>query len=125
VIIAFDPGRNVGVAYVSEDGRLLERAILDLGALKALDLPPDAVLVVGSGTGSRAIQDVLVKLKRAYTVVDEEGSTLEARALYFRDHPPMGLQRLLPEGLRAPDVPIDDYAAYAIALRYLRGRQAS
>ncbi len=122
MIIAFDPGRNIGVAHVGEDGRLLRREILDLGALKRLEYPPDAVLVVGDGTGSGAVQDVLAKLELDVVVVDEEGTTLEARGLYLRDHPPRGLGRLLPRGLWSPPRPIDDYAAYAIALRYLKGR---
>lgn len=120
MIIAFDPGRNIGVAHVGEDGRLLRREILDLGALKKLEFPPDATLVVGDGTGSKAIQDALFKLDLEVVVVDEEGTTLEARGLYFRDYPPQGLGRLLPRGLWSPPRPIDDYAAYAIALRYLR-----
>ncbi|CAN5827547.1 hypothetical protein BH24DEI2_BH24DEI2_10200 [soil metagenome] len=120
MIIAFDPGRNIGVAHVGEDGRLLRCEILDFGALKKLAYPPDATLVVGDGTGSRAIQDVLVKLELEVVVVDEEGTTLEARGLYLRDYPPRGLNRLLPKGLWSPPRPIDDYAAYAIALRYLR-----
>lgn len=124
VIVAFDPGRNIGVAYVASDGRLLGRAIVDLGALKALELLPDATLVVGDGTGSRAVQDVLHKLDRSFVVQDEEGSTLEARALYFRDHPVRGWARLLPPGLRSPPAALDDYAAYAIALRFLGGRGA-
>ena len=122
MIIAFDPGRNIGVAHVGEDGRLLRCEILDLGALKKLEFPPDATLVVGDGTGSKAVQDVLAKLELEVVVVNEEGTTLEARGLYFRDYPPRGLGRLLPKGLWSPPRPIDDYAAYAIALRYLRGR---
>lgn len=119
-IVAFDPGRNIGVAYVDGHGRLLGRAIVDLGAVKSLELPPDAVVLIGGGTGSRALQEVFSRLGRAYQVVDEIGSSLEARALYFRDHPPKGLGKALPKGMRSPPVPIDDYAAYAIALRYLK-----
>ncbi len=119
VIIAFDPGRNIGVAYVAPDGRLLKRLILDLGAIKTLEPPPEAVLIVGGGTGSRAVQDVLDKLGRSYQIIDEEGTTLEGRELYWRDHPPKGLALFLPKGMRTPPGPIDDYAAYAIALRYL------
>lgn len=119
MIIAFDPGRNIGVAYVSEAGELLQRAIVDLGAVKSLELPAEATLVIGNGTGSRALQDVFERLGRAYALVPERDTSLEGRELYFRHHPPKGLTRLWPKGLRAPPVPVDDYAAYAIALRYL------
>lgn len=119
MILALDPGRNIGVAYVDRQGRLQQRAIIDLGALKTLDFS-GVTVVIGSGTGSRAIQDVLVKLGVSFVVLDETATTLEARELYFRDHPPRGLWRLVPRGLRAPPCNIDDYAAYAIALRYLQ-----
>ena len=119
-IIAFDPGRNVGVAFVSAGGDLLSHEIIDLGAVKRLSLSPAATLVIGDGTGSRAIQDVLDKLGLSYEVVDERGTTLEARAYYLKQRPPRGLGRFLPLGLRSPPGPIDDYAAYMIALRYLK-----
>lgn len=123
MIIAFDPGRNIGVAYVSEVGELLQRAIVDLGAVKSLELPESAVLLIGNGTGSRALQDVFERLGRPYQLVPERDTSLEGRELYFRHHPPKGLTRFWPKGLRTPPVPIDDYAAYAIALRYLEALQ--
>jgi RNase H-fold protein (predicted Holliday junction resolvase) len=122
-ILALDPGRNIGVAYVDRWGRLRHAAIIDLGAVKTLDFS-EVMVVVGNGTGSRAIQDVLQKLGVAFAVVDEEGTTLEGRTLYFRDHPPKGLMRYLPKGLWSPPRNIDDYAAYAIALRYLHSLAA-
>ena len=120
MIIALDPGRNVGVAYVALDGSLLQHEIIDLGAVKKLEYPPHAQIIIGDGTGSRAIQDVLTKLELEFEVVDEKGTTLEARNLYFRENPPTGVSRFLPKGLWSPERPIDDYAAYAIALRYLK-----
>lgn len=118
-VVALDPGRNLGVAYVRRDGGLEHALITDLGALGALELPPGAALVVGDGTGSAAVQEALRRRDAAFEVVDERHTTLAARRLYFRDHPPRGLARLLPEGLRSPPRPVDDYAAYAIALRWL------
>jgi len=55
-------------------------------------------------------------------VVGEKSTTLEARNLYFRDHPASWWQRLVPVGMRSPPRHIDDYAAYAIALRWLAAR---
>ena len=124
MILAFDPGRNVGVAYVALDGSLIKHEIIDLGAVKKLEYPPRAHIIIGDGTGSRAIQDVLVKLKLDFEVVDEKGTTLEARNLYFQSHLPTGVSRFLPKGLWSPERPIDDYAAYAIALRYLKKTRA-
>jgi len=55
--------------------------------------------------------------------VDEEGSSLEARAHYFAANPVSGLWKLLPRSIqinmRPVNEPLDNYAAYVIALRYL------
>ena len=122
VIVAFDPGRNVGVAYVGEDGALRRRAIVTLEEVDRLDVPDDAVVVVGDGTGSAALCARLESRGLVVRTVAEEGTSLEARELYYREHPATGWSRLLPVGMRSPPVAIDDYAAYAIALRWLARR---
>lgn len=119
MLIAFDPGRNIGVAFVSAEGKLLDAKVIDMTQLETLELPP-ASLLIGDGTGSKIVQAVLQKRGYTFELVDETGTTLEARALYFKDHPPRGLFRLLPAGMRPPPALLDHYAAYAIALRYLR-----
>jgi hypothetical protein len=119
MIIGLDPGRNLGVAFVAEDGRL-ERGEIILGEeLSSYPLPEGAQIVVGGGTGSSQVQEVLHKRSLSFFVVDEKDTSLVARELYFKDHPPPLWLRLLPRGLWSPPRPIDDYAAYAIALRYL------
>lgn len=124
MIVAFDPGRNIGVAFVTESGQLQRRAIIDVGSLPALTTPQGATILVGDGTGSRELVSELSAMGLRPEVVGERATTLEARALYFRDHPPQGWQRLLPIGMRSPPGPLDDYAAYAIALRWLGTRGA-
>jgi len=119
VVVAFDPGRNLGAAWVGYDGRVERQAILAPEDLDRLVLPPKAVVLVGDGTGRQSVVEGLRRRGYAPVLVDESGTTLEARALYFRDHPPRGLMRLLPPGMRAPPRSIDDYAAVAIALRWL------
>jgi RNase H-fold protein (predicted Holliday junction resolvase) len=121
VVVGIDPGRNVGVAFVHQDGRLERALIITLDQLTALNIPLDTTLVVGGGTGSKPVQALLRRRRLAFVVLDERGTSLEARSLYFRDHPPKGLRRLIPQGLWWPPRPLDDYAAYAIALRYLKG----
>lgn len=121
-VVAVDPGHNVGVAWVDGVGRALRLAILTRADLEVLLLPPHTPIVLGDGTGSRALAAILRARGFDPELVDETGTTLEARVLYFRDHPPRGVLRLLPPGLRSAPRPIDDYAAYAIALRWQRGR---
>ena len=122
MIVAFDPGRNVGVAFVDESGALISSTVLGFAEAMGLELPPGAVIVVGNGTGGRELAEALIAGGLTPVMVEEEGTSLEARALYFRDHPPGPLGRLLPRGMRAPGRLVDDYAAYAIALRYLADR---
>ena len=117
-IVALDPGRNIGVAFVSRDGLLGFHDVMNLAQLQKLEFPKATVLV-GDGTGSDAVKNLLTKREIPFEVVDEWGSSLTARNLYFRDRPPKGLRRFLPQGMRIPPGLIDDYAAYALALAYL------
>lgn len=124
LVVAFDPGGNLGAAWVGFDGRVERQAILTVADLERLVLPPGAVVLVGDGTGKRMVVERLRRRGVAPILVDETGSTLQARELYFRDHPARGIMRLLPPGMRAPPRPIDDYAAVAIALRWLAAEGA-
>ena len=53
----------------------------------------------------------------SHKVVEEYGTTLEAREIYWRLHAPRGLMKLVPTSLRTPPRNVDDLAAYAILLR--------
>lgn len=119
MLIAFDPGRNVGVAYVSGAGELLSGMVIGLGDVARLEFPTGATVLVGSGTARRELLEELRGVGLKPELVDERSTTLEARALYFRDNPPKGVSKLIPKGMRYPPRDIDDYAAYAIALRWL------
>lgn len=123
MLIAIDPGQRVGVAWVAFDGRLLRAEVVDVDALTNYAFPEAARVVVGDSTGSRTVQARLRGRMVPFEVVDEHRTSEEARALYWRDHPARGLLRLVPRGMRVPPRPIDDYAAYAIALRALRLRR--
>ncbi len=124
MIVAFDPGKNLGVAFVSEAGVLERGLVVEPTALVDLELPEHATLVVGDGTGSVAVMAALAARGLSAELVGERGTSLEGRELYFAANPPRGLARLLPRGMRSPQVLIDDYAAYAIALRWLQQTKA-
>jgi hypothetical protein len=123
LVVALDPGRRLGVAWVSRDGRLMRHEVISVGDIAGYEFPPGRV-VVGDGTGSAGVSDALRMRGIDHDLVDERGTSEEARSLYWRDHPPRGLGRLVPLGMRAPPRSIDDYAAYAIALRVLARERA-
>lgn len=128
-ILGIDPGRlKTGVAVVGDKGETLWRAIIQPDALEArlpelLNQWQIEVIALGDSTASdnaraqieRAIAELPVELR----VVDESGSTLEARPLYWADNPPRGWRKLVPLSLQEPPEPIDDYAAVIVARRSL------
>ncbi len=126
MILAIDPGREkCGLAITHGDAilehRIVSRAKLIESVRAWLERYPAVTsLVVGNRTGSQEIRALLTAAFPALSLVtiDETGSTLEARRLYFADHPPRGWRRLLPLSLQVPPEPYDDYAAVALARRY-------
>ena len=75
MIIAVDPGKNLGVAWVSQEGTLLRHEIVTLADLETLELS-SATIIVGDGTGTVAVQKILKTRGLDFVVVDEEGTTL-------------------------------------------------
>jgi len=130
-VIAVDPGRDkCGVAVVGRQGGVLCKSVVAAGRMAAVVAElamrhtVDTV-VLGDRTGRKDAMAALAAIRpggRELTIrlVDEHRSTDEARARYWRDHPPRGLARLVPVTLRVPPVPVDDYVAVIIAERYFR-----
>ena len=78
----------------------------------------ELIIALGDGTKSREFKDYLENnLNNKIIIVDETGTTLEARNLYWRLHKPKLLTRLLPQGMRVPERILDDLAAWAVARR--------
>jgi hypothetical protein len=121
LVAAFDPGRNVGFALVDGQGNLLEARVVERDEIAGLEIPDGAITVVGNGTGSAELIRLLGPRGEEAAVVDETGTSLEGRRLFFRDRPPRRPWRWLPRGTWWTSRPIDGYAAYAIALRFLGG----
>ena len=124
--VGIDPGRSkCGFAVVYDDG---ERACIDvvptpdIGERIEREVRGGEVeaFCVGHATSSNAIIELCQTrwpdIPRR--IVDETNTTLEARNLYFVDHPPRGLWRFVPRGLLVPKAPLDGYAAVLIVDRY-------
>lgn len=123
-IVAFDPGRNIGMAVVSRDGRLLSQRVLNRGQLLELSFDREQTVLLGDGTGWQSMLDDLLSLGAAPQTVDETGTTLLARQLYWQQRG-ASWWRLLPAGLRPQPAGLDGYAAWALALRWLEQQGSS
>ena len=129
-VLGIDPGsRKTGVAAVGATGEILFRAIISPAALEArlpewIEKWQISVVALGNSTASDAaraqIERAIIGAEIELHIVDESGSTLEARPLYWADHPPRGWRRLVPQTLQEPPEPVDDYAAAVVARRALK-----
>lgn len=131
-LLAVDPGRSkAGYAVVTPDGRAVVQGIEVVEALASrlegvLALHRVDAIALGSGTNGRLVRELLARFELPIYWVDEFETSRTARSLYFADHPPRGWRRLLPIGLQMPGRSVDDYAAVAIARRFLaRGAGAN
>jgi RNase H-fold protein (predicted Holliday junction resolvase) len=129
-VLAIDPGRaKCGLAVVSgipgEHSQVLHRSTAERSGLSetvrslAAIHAPDIVLL-GNGTGhQQALEDIRQTIHAPVQVVDEHGTTLIARKLYFRENPPRGWRRLIPVSMQTPPEPYDGYVAQLLAQRHL------
>jgi len=129
MILAVDPGRDkCGLAVLTPDGEIVDRRVVAALEVESHILTLTArhhisqILLGNSTASARWHKQLLVWLPDTpLEVVDEAGSTWEARALYWQANPPRGWRRLVPLSLQAPPEPIDDFAAVVLARRHLQG----
>ena len=132
VIIGIDPGRSkCGLAVVYDDGARKTLAVVPTpeladrieGEVRASQV---RAICIGHATGSDSIVALCASRWPSIPrrVVDETNTTLEARRLYYVDHPPKGLWRFIPRGLLVPNEPLDAYAALLIVSRPEREKGA-
>lgn len=127
-LVAVDPGREkAGLAVVCYNGSCLHRQIVPVADVVNL-LPGIAerfgvsLVVVGDRTGASLASAISARCQGLeVALVDEHRSTEEGRTLYLDTVPTRGLARLLPRGLRVPKGPVDDFAAWVLGRRYVRG----
>src|SRR5574341_93337 len=123
-VLAVDPGRGKCGLAVLDGMRVLARAVVPRDSLAATlrewrgQFAIDEI-IVGNRTSA---EEVAAAVRRELPGVpvalgDEAGTTLEARRLYFTEHPQRGWRRIIPPGLRLPPEPYDDYAAVVLARR--------
>ena len=128
-VIAVDPGTSkCGIAALAADGTLLERRIVEADqvglATAALAHEHGAsTVVLGTRTGSPRAWELIHAAAPELSIaeIEEHMTSLEARKRYWVESPPGCLWRLVPEGMRLPPEPVDDWAAVILAERYLQG----
>jgi RNase H-fold protein (predicted Holliday junction resolvase) len=127
-IIAIDPGNSKwGIAIVDSDLMVHEQGIFVLDLLytkvseftKKYDID---LIVLGNQTKSSHFLEVLSSIDVPTELIDEKGSTLRAKDLYFELYPPRGLKKLIPKGLLYPPRDFDDVTAIVLANRYFKGK---
>lgn len=131
VVLAIDPGSSkCGLALVHRNASggldLLWRAVKPVeelcdGVQEAMALRPFTMIIVGSGTQSKAIINRLREFMPSIgiLVVDEKETTLQARERYWEHNPRKGWRRIVPATLQVPPHPIDDFVALILAERVL------
>ncbi len=124
-ILAIDPGREKCGLAVGEDGRLVKKDVVatemvaETVSAWVAEYSPQRILL-GNRTGAKGLHQRLGARVRGTPIIliDEQGTTLEGRRRYFRDHPPRGWRRLLPLSMQRPPEPYDDYVAALLIERY-------
>lgn len=124
LLLAIDPGRQkCGVAVVAQGSVLMHAVVSRDGLAETLRSLRGrfgiAEVVVGDRTGAGEVAAVLRRELAGVrvTLMNEAGTTLEARRLYFAEHPRRGWRRLIPLTLQVPPEPYDDYSAIVLARR--------
>jgi len=130
-VLAIDPGSSKhGMALVRRDPEgkihLLWRFVCpdaDLEAKidEAKALRPFGMVIVGSGTRSRATVERINSHSPSLGVllVDETDTTLQARERYWEYHKRRGWRRIIPASMQVPPEPVDDFVGLILAERVL------
>jgi hypothetical protein len=126
-VLAVDPGRaKCGIAVLGPDTQIIYLDIVPAAMIgETVSVVADAHniarILLGAGTCSESVLEEILRFSRPADVirVPEANTTILARKLYWQYNPPGCLMSLIPTGMRIPPRPVDDYAAVAIAQRFL------
>lgn len=129
-LLAVDPGRSkTGLALLTEKGEIIKYAVVMMEEFQKelrtfVASENISTIVLGNGTSSKEMQEVLEKNfhDAQIHVVEESHSTEEARQLYWNLFPPKGLKKLIPIGLQVPPINLDGLAAVILGRRFLKSK---
>ena len=132
-VLAIDPGTSkCGLALVrrTAQGNVVliwhDVAATELVRSKlheAYAASPFELVIIGDGTNSQnVVRDIREHLPSMATlIIDETGTSVQARERYWEYHPRTGWRRFLPATLQVPPGPVDAFAAMVLAERVLNG----
>lgn len=136
ILLAIDPGRaKCGLAVVQGpdspvclerkvvclERKVVETERLTLAVGEILRRRPEiARLLLGNATHSATLRRALAAAvpELPLEMVNEFNTSVRAKARYVAENPAPGWRRLLPQSMRTPEVPYDDYAALLLAEDY-------
>jgi len=130
-IFAIDPGRvRCGIALMDDLGQTRVKKIINTSELieqmkELIYQHPAKIVLLGKGTYSKSIKNSLKEIlgEIPLELRDEKYSSERARKRFLLEHPARGLEKLIPQGMRLPDQPYDDYAAEILAEEYLKEKK--
>jgi RNase H-fold protein (predicted Holliday junction resolvase) len=129
LIVAIDPGSvKCGIAILDYDGSLVEgisvnRSVFIRKFEVIFSSYSPQKCVIGNGTSSKAlIMELEASFSLSIEVIDEFGSTLEARKLWAEHEWSSGIFKYVPLLIKTLFEPssLDSYAAWALGLRFLK-----
>lgn len=126
MILAVDPGRQKAglVLYCPREGlvdsRIINREDFEVYWEEIEETYRIEKVIIGNGTGFDFFRSLLAEKNKKVFLINEEGSSEEARRIFFQENPPRGLKKLIPRGLLTPPGAIDDYAARVLLYRFLK-----
>ena len=132
VMVAIDPGTvKCGVAILDYSGLLIEGFSVNRSSFisqfkETLTLHSPLQCIVGDGTSSKAlISEIQENCSIPVVVIDEFGSTLEARKLWAESEWSTGIYKYVPLIIKTLFEPssLDSYAAWALGLRFLKQKK--
>ena len=123
-IVAIDPGKEKFGYAIFNGVETVEKGIFPLDKLADFMIKFKEMerIVLGRGTGWRAIYKLLEEkgLKDKVVLIEERGTTEEAKRRYFAERKGKGLFWLIRKWLNLPDRPVDDLSAQIIGERFLK-----
>ncbi len=84
------------------------------GAVSREFLKATSRIFLGKGTGSGFFSQILTEADIPFIWSEEAYSTLMARDIYWKLHPPRGWRKILPRGVLVPPRALDDLAAWIV-----------